>query len=56
MSLTALGTAANIFGVVTPAKDVLEIIKGIYASIQEVSIMQCITGTNLSDLILGQSK
>ena len=38
MSLTILGTAANVFGVVTPAKDVFEVLKGIVDSIEEVSL------------------
>lgn len=34
--MEALGTVANIFGLITPAKDVVEVIKSIAGSIEEV--------------------
>lgn len=34
--MAALGTAANVFGVITPAKDIIEVIKSIADSIEEV--------------------
>ena len=40
MSLAVLNTAANVFGVIAPAKDVVETIKGIALSVQQVSIVQ----------------
>lgn len=36
MSITMLGAAANIFGIITPTKDLGEIIKGIADTVQEV--------------------
>ena len=38
MTLTVLGTAANVFGVVTPAKDSFEIFKYIVDSLEEVVV------------------
>ena len=38
MSLAVLGTAANVFGVLTPAKDLAEIIGAIAGSIEQVLV------------------
>ena len=39
MALVVLGTAANILGVITPAKDVVEIITAIDRSIEQVNLL-----------------
>ena len=38
MSLAVLGTAANVFGAITPAKDAFEIFKFIVDSLEEVAV------------------
>ena len=38
MSLAVLGTAANVFGTITPAKDAFEIFKFIVDSLEEVAV------------------
>ena len=42
MSLNSLGTAANVLGVITPAKDVGEIIKAIANTVEEVGLLKAV--------------
>ena len=58
MSLTVLGTAANVLGVLTPIKDVGEIVKAIADSVEEVSYPLSLADSvgDLIPLIIGQTK
>ena len=54
MALVALGTAANIFGVISFAKDVRDVVKGIADSIDEAS--QLPSSDRLPKIVAGQTE
>ena len=56
MSLAVLGTAANVFGVMTPAKDIFEIFKYIVDSLEEVITRLHFFHLDVTDLCIGKTE